>query len=186
MEKKRIISFGKINYYKSKGRKINEVEIDVSIRDWNGYDEVSICGSVWNHIHSDIICGGQCLDDEELTCHFKNDPLYNGILDIWKNCHLHKLEKVNDEYRKDIDFIMDENNSVDALRKYFTERSMERLGNPFGWHYYLDHSLIRLDSGDEAARQKTINELTDNGKIPYEVNGDFVTIFYNKVGVKAD
>lgn len=125
MEKKRTISFGKISFYRSKGRKINEVEIDVSIRDWNGYDELSICGSVWNHIHSDIICGGQCIDDEDVTCHFKDDPLYNGILDIWKNCHLHNLDTIDNEYRKDIDFIMDENNSVDILRKYFIEKSMK-------------------------------------------------------------
>lgn len=125
MEKKRTISFGKISFYRSKDRKINEVEIDVSIRDWNGYDELSICGSVWNHIHSDIICGGQCIDDEDVTCHFKDDPLYNGILDIWKNCHLHNLDTVDNEYRKDIDFIMDENNSVDVLRKYFIEKSMK-------------------------------------------------------------
>lgn len=123
MEKKRTISFGKISFYRSKDRKINEVEIDVSIRDWNGYDELSICGSVWNHIHSDIICGGQCIDDEDVTCHFKDDPLYNGILDIWKNCHLHNLDTIDNEYRKDIDFIMDENNSVDVLRKYFYEKA---------------------------------------------------------------
>lgn len=123
MKKKRTISFGKISFYRSNGRKINEVEIDVSIRDWNGYDELSICGSVWNHIHSDIICGGQCIDDEDVTCHFKDDPLYNGILDIWKNCHLHNLDTVDNEYRKDIDFIMDENNSVDVLRKYFYEKA---------------------------------------------------------------
>ena len=125
MEKKRTISFGKISFYRSNGRKINEVEIGVSIRDWNGYDELSICGSVWNHIHSDIICGGQCIDDEEITCHFKDDPLYNGIFDIWKNCHLHNLDTIDNEYRKDIDFIMDENNSVDVLRKYFIEKSMK-------------------------------------------------------------
>lgn len=125
MEKTRTISFGKISFYRSNGRKINEVEIDVSIRDWNGYDELSICGSVWNHIHSDIICGGQCIDDEDVTCHFKDDPLYNGILDIWKNCHLHNLDTIDNEYRKDIDFIMDENNSVDVLRKYFIEKSMK-------------------------------------------------------------
>lgn len=134
MEKTRTISFGKISFYRSNGRKINEVEIDVSIRDWNGYDELSICGSVWNHIHSDIICGGQCIDDEDVTCHFKDDPLYNGILDIWKNCHLHDLDTIDNEYRKDIDFIMDENNSVDALRKYFygkaqTERVKELTEN---------------------------------------------------------
>lgn len=123
MEKTRTISFGKISFYRSNGRKINEVEIDVSIRDWNGYDELSICGSVWNHIHSDIICGGQCIDDEDVTCHFKDDPLYNGILDIWKNCHLHNLDTIDNEYRKDIDFIMDENNSVDVLRKYFYEKA---------------------------------------------------------------
>lgn len=134
MEKTRTISFGKISFYRSNGRKINEVEIDVSIRDWNGYDELSICGSVWNHIHSDIICGGQCIDDEYVICHFKDDPLYNGILDIWKNCHLHDLDTIDNEYRKDIDFIMDENNSVDALRKYFygkaqTERVKELTEN---------------------------------------------------------
>ena len=186
MEKRRTISFGKISYYKSKGRKINEVAIDVSIRDWNGYNELAICGSVWNHIHSDIICGGQCLDDDDVAGHFKSDPLYNGILDIWKNCHLHNLDTVEDEYKKDVAFIMDENNSVDALRKYFIERSMERLGNPFGWHYYKSETMVRLDSGDEKAQAEMIKKLTENGKYPYERNGDFVTIFYNKVGVKAD
>ena len=59
---KRTFNFGKIAY--NGGRKINAVELEVELRkDEKGRDEFVASCDVWNAHHTDIICGGQCLDD---------------------------------------------------------------------------------------------------------------------------
>lgn len=118
MNKSKTLSFGKIDYY-GRGRKINEVTVEIKIRDWNGYDEVSICGSVWNNLHTDIECGGQCLDDEVIRKNVKDRNLYEKIIDIWKTCHLHKVESLDEKYKNDIMFILDEQHNYSDIKNYF-------------------------------------------------------------------
>ena len=87
---KRTFSFGKVDYIKS-GRKNCPVEVTIELRkEKNGEYEFSACGDIWNHIHSDIYCGGQCLDT--IAKYVKNDPIFNEILDLWKNFHLNGLK----------------------------------------------------------------------------------------------
>lgn len=82
------ISFGKIDFY-GIGRKINLVTIEIELREEEGKKVLSICGDVWNNLKTDIVCGGQCLDD--IKDFFKNDELFNKIYYLWKNYHLNDL-----------------------------------------------------------------------------------------------
>lgn len=85
-KKKRTIDFGKIDFNKT-GRKINLVEIEIELSTDNN---LSICGNVWNNLKTDIISGGQNLD--ELKPYFKHDPLFNKLHRIWKLYHLNDLQ----------------------------------------------------------------------------------------------
>lgn len=116
MNKVKTLSFGKIDYYGC-GRKINEVTVEIEIRD--GYDVVSICGSVWNNLHTNIERAGQCLDDEVIRKNVKDRNLYETIIDIWKTCHLHKVESLDEKYKNDIMFILDERHNYSDIKNYF-------------------------------------------------------------------
>ena len=92
---KKIIHFGKRDF-NNIGRKINAIDLEVELRpihkagkeDW----ELSICGNVWNIRHTDIICGGQCLDTI-LTCVpvLKHNKLYMELYRYWKLYHLNGM-----------------------------------------------------------------------------------------------
>lgn len=109
---KKTFNFGKIKYT-NKSKKVNLVTVDVELRRRGGeetftidpvtkektitgktpeYVELSICGSVWNARHSDIVCGGQCLDTIN---HYKSqlsDPDTFAVLyDLWKRYHLNGM-----------------------------------------------------------------------------------------------
>lgn len=49
------------------------------------YVELSICGSIWNASHTDIWCGGQCLDT---MAEYVKTPLFREIYNLWKRYHL--------------------------------------------------------------------------------------------------
>lgn len=82
---RKIISFGKIDFNNT-GKKINEVEIEVSFEN----DRLSICGSVWNSKKTDIIMGGQCLDS--LKPFFKHNKKFNYLFTIWNEYHLNDMK----------------------------------------------------------------------------------------------
>ena len=98
----RRISFGKHACYSKK--RINEVEVVIELRkcggdqiisrkngidEWVGntptYTELSICGNIWNNQHTDIVCGGQCLDE---IIKYVNTPRMQKIHALWKRWHL--------------------------------------------------------------------------------------------------
>ena len=100
------IDFGKIDFYKHyPRRRINAVDVEIELRQRGGdetfrmvdgkrvptgektpeYLELSICGNVWNNLHTDIICGGQCLDT---IAEYVFSPKFNRILEIWHKWHL--------------------------------------------------------------------------------------------------
>lgn len=106
---KKTINFGKIDYNNS-GRKNCEVTIEIEIRQRGGektftidpitkehiptgkttpiYNELSICGNIWNPRHTDIYCGGQCLDT---ISKYINAPLFKEIYKYWKLYHLNGM-----------------------------------------------------------------------------------------------
>ena len=84
MEK--VFDFGKIAY--DGNRKINKVTIKIELKG----DEkpvLSICGNIWNSRGTDIVCGGQCLDD--LLPYFRNNTKFTEIYRLWKLYHLNDM-----------------------------------------------------------------------------------------------
>lgn len=86
---KRTIDFGKIDL-RGSGRKINKVTVDVELRTNRDGNAVFSCvGNVWNARGTDIIMGGQCLDD--IAPHMKGNRTYAEVLDLWRKYHLNDM-----------------------------------------------------------------------------------------------
>lgn len=100
-------TFPKVAYTST--RRVNLPTIEVELR---GADtdkpELSICGDLWNSSHTDIVMGGQCLDElatfDELFC----NPLFKKLYRLWKAHHLNgmhagtvKQEQALNDARKD-------------------------------------------------------------------------------------
>ena len=104
MEKERVFSFGKIAY--NSKRKINEVTLEIELRDWNGYPEFTACVSIWNNIHSDIVAGGQMIDDlyNEFE-RFRGSILYKTIMQLWEKYHCKNISNIPAEDKELIDLL---------------------------------------------------------------------------------
>lgn len=81
---KTIISFGKIAFNGT--RRVNEVIISIALNDYeDGKVGLSICGDIWNSRHTEILCGGQCLDT---IAKYVTHPLFKEIKGYWEQYHL--------------------------------------------------------------------------------------------------
>lgn len=98
---KKTIQLGKIAYWGN--RKINAVDVEIEVRECGGeptyrgglfcgytptYTELSICGNIWNARHTDIVCGGQCIDEIAKYIH---SPKVQAIQAMWKKYHLNGM-----------------------------------------------------------------------------------------------
>ena len=104
MVKSKIFSFGKIAYYGK--QKINEVTLEINLRDWNGYPEFTAVADVWNSKHTDIIAGGQML--EELQKEFprlKFNIIYNTIIELWRKYHCKNISNIPAEDKEKIELL---------------------------------------------------------------------------------
>lgn len=139
IDKKMRYDFGKIDYY-GIGRKINRVTVDVSLRDVYSRKPVFAANaSVWNGKETDIIYGGQILDE---LCHYIKSEKFRTIHQMWKKYHLNNLHagtKEQEELLTEVSSIK----SFDEKRTYLKERGMYEViynGKPYrygsGWIYY--------------------------------------------------
>ena len=85
MEK--IFKFGKIDF-NGTGRKINDVTVETELKNTDNGPEFTASGNVWNSAHTDIVMGGQCLDDLAKYIH---NPMFKKILRFWKLYHLNGM-----------------------------------------------------------------------------------------------
>ena len=85
---RKVFNFGKKAVSNSK-IKNNLITIEVELRDTDKGLEFSACGNVWNSKHTDIIMGGQCIDD--LEQYLKGNKTYKTILEMWKKYHLNGM-----------------------------------------------------------------------------------------------
>lgn len=102
---RRAYSFGKVAY--NGKRKINEVTLEIDLRDWNGYPEFTAHAKVWNNIHTDIVAGGQMIDD--LYNRFgvlRLSVLYKTIMQLWEKYHLHNISNIPEEDKELIDLLV--------------------------------------------------------------------------------
>lgn len=81
---KKTFKFRKIDF-NGTGKKINLAEVEVS---FDGI-KFSASGSVWNSKQTDIISGGQNLD--EMYKHLKRNKTFLIIYSLWKQYHLNDL-----------------------------------------------------------------------------------------------
>lgn len=102
---RRVYSFGKVAYYGK--RKINEVTLEIRLRDWSGYPEFTAYAKVWNNIHTDIVAGGQMIDDlyNEFAT-LRDSVLYKTIMQLWEKYHLHDISNIPAEDKELIDLLI--------------------------------------------------------------------------------
>lgn len=89
---KQIYTFGKVDY-NGNGRKTHEVTIEIELKQENGKETFTAGGNVWNSKHTDIVMGGQCIDDiwKEYGNQLENRKLYQMIMRLWKQYHLNDM-----------------------------------------------------------------------------------------------
>lgn len=172
---RRTIEFGKIAYYGS--RKINAVSVDIELRRLGGvpvftidpetkervytgetteyYEELSICGSIWNAKKTDIVCGGQCLDE---IAKYVKAPLFKEIYRLWKLYHLNGMHAGTEEQDAAIDEWKAQGNEYDYKKvcDYLKEIGLyevEYNGKP---HRYGTGWLHREIPEDDLKRIKEI------------------------------
>lgn len=128
---KKIINFGKIAY--ATNSKNNKVTVEVKLR---GKDKpvLSICGNIWDSTCTDIICGGQCLD--ELLPYFKTNTKFTEVYRLWKLYHLNDMHagtEAQEELLKKYN-IYEYNQACELLKKHgLYEDHGYRYGS--GWLY---------------------------------------------------
>lgn len=84
----KVIELGKVDGY-HRGRKDCAVDVRVEIRDYDGFRELTISGSVWNTRHTDIIAGGQ--NWEEILSYFPDSIKVGSIVRVWQRWHLNGM-----------------------------------------------------------------------------------------------
>ena len=77
-------NFGKVDFNNC-GRKINLITVEVEYND----GRFSVSGNVWNSKETDVISGGQNLD--ELLKFLNNNDTFVEIYLLWKQYHLNDL-----------------------------------------------------------------------------------------------
>jgi len=112
---RKTISFGKVAYNNPK-RKVNAVEVDIELRELdNGELEFSASGEIWNASHTDIYCGGQCLDT--IAKYLGGNALFGEILDLWKTYHLNGMHVGTRRQETELNRRMGENRRCDYGRE---------------------------------------------------------------------
>lgn len=85
--------FGKVTYRSNRKANLVDVTINLYLRE-NNKIEFTASGRIWNHIHSDIYCGGQCLDE---IAKYVHTPEFKVIYTFWKKYHLNSLHAGTEE-----------------------------------------------------------------------------------------
>ena len=84
---KKTFYFGKIAYMGK--RRTCAAEVEMEYRNTETGTELSICGSIWNHLHTDIYSGGQNLD--EMKEYLANNKTFMRLYNLWKEWHLNGM-----------------------------------------------------------------------------------------------
>ena len=76
-------NLGKVAYTGS--RRTCPAEIELELKECDRGIELSICGSIWNHIHTDCYTCGQILD--EMKKYVGGTPTFARLYRLWKLYH---------------------------------------------------------------------------------------------------
>lgn len=128
MYKTKRFHFGKVDGYKN-GRRTCAVEVEITLgEDQDGKPTFSASCDVWNNLHTDIIMGGQCLD--ELNDRFpsiRNNKTFKEILDLWHKYHLNDLTPGTPEQ---MNCIREHKGEIDESLGFYTKelKLLEKYG----------------------------------------------------------
>ena len=81
---KKTFNFGEFAVVNKKVKN-NKITITIELKDSKKGKIFSACGNVWDGKRTDIIMGGQCIDD--LGQYLKNNKTYLTILELWQKYH---------------------------------------------------------------------------------------------------
>lgn len=83
-------SFPKVAYTSTRRINLPTIEVELINVDTDK-PTLSICGYLWNSAHTDIVMGGQCLDEltqfDSMFC----NPLFKKLYRLWKAYHLNDM-----------------------------------------------------------------------------------------------
>lgn len=165
------ISFGKVDGYKI-GKRNCEVTLEVELRkDKEGRPVFSACGNLWNNLHTDIIWGGQCIDD--LANEFpslRRNKLYMEILDLWKKHHLNDMNAGTPEQEEAVEWYRKHNGSYDYTKvcDYLKEKGLYEVDlNGEKYRYGSSWLYREIPEGDlrrimEIVGEQEITEMLEN------------------------
>lgn len=144
-ENKTTFNFGKIDFY-GIGRKINAVEVEVNLKEYaDSTYGFTVSGYIYNARHTDIIMGGQCLDDEAFVKLSAENKLLKELIRLWKAYHLNNLHAGTYEQEKALNKVnlrgaIDYDKACDYLKSIGLYK-VEYKGKPYrygsGWINYL-------------------------------------------------
>ncbi len=181
---KKTLDFGKINYYGTGKR--YKATVEMELRKCGGektfiiekgekvytgketpvYYEFSACGYVWNSLQTDIICGGQCLDEMKKFLGKNKD--FNQVYTWWKLYHLNGMnagtpeqEKAINEWKKagnkyDYTAVCDYLKSIDLYEINFTGKSTGKYYNNELYRYGTAWIIEEIPENDFNAILKFI------------------------------
>lgn len=89
---KKTFELGKIAYTGDK--KSNLVTVEIELNEKDGKEVFTACGNVWNTRKTNIVTGGQCLD--ELAKYIHTD-IFKTIYRLWKQYHLNDMHAGTEE-----------------------------------------------------------------------------------------
>ena len=144
---KKTIDFGKIAFRRK--RRINRVTVDVELDEdscENG-PVFSACASVWNCPGTDIVAGGQCLDELSKFKFLGGNELFRKIRRLWKANHLNdshvgtpEQEKAVAAHFARVGRAYDYGEACDALKRAGLYEVPDAAGGTYkyghGWLYW--------------------------------------------------
>lgn len=90
---KKTFTFPKVAYTSARRVNLPAIEMELQYKD-NDINRpvLSICGELWDARHTDIVMGGQCLDQLAKLDSLRFNPLFKKLYRLWKNWHLNDLK----------------------------------------------------------------------------------------------
>ena len=125
---KKTYKLGKCDGY-GNGRKINLCEFVFELKDTAKGPVFTMSANVWNHIHSDIIMGGQCCD--EILKYFRHDKKAARMVEIWRQYHLNDMHP-ECEHQRELGW---REMAVEAI-------TVEGAKKTKGWTYEKDGGIL--------------------------------------------
>lgn len=111
---KKTFDFGKIAY--AGDRKVNAVEVTVELKEnEQGIKTFRASANVWNSTKTDIVAGGQCLDELNKYKSLRDDKEFSLIYEMWQKYHLNDLHAGTERQE-------------DALKQAVAEGKLEKYG----------------------------------------------------------